>query len=101
MPKLIMVVSGQRRGKKYDLPVTFTLIPPPKGLNYFGNGFTMNVEIDDYSTPSIHYVDVSYSGTVDLEKLARIWVKDYFGSTVTNIKVVHSSRQGVLKNAER
>lgn len=100
MSKLIMVVSGQRRGKKYDLPVTFTLIPP-KGLNYFGNGFTMNVEMDDYSTPSIHYVDVSYSGTVDLEKLARVWIKDYFGNTVTNIKVVQSSRQGVLKSAER
>lgn len=100
MSKLIMVVSGQRRGKKYDLPVTFTLIPP-KGMNYFGNGFTMNVEIDDYSTPSIHYVDVSYSGTIDLEKLARIWVKDYFGNTVTNIKVVESTQRGVLASAKR
>ena len=85
-----MVVSGQRRGKRYDTPVAFRLIPP-KGLNYFGNGFTMTVEVDDYSTPSIHYLDVSYAGTVDLEKLARVWIKDFFGNTVTSIRVVKPS----------
>ena len=85
MGKLNAVVSGAYRGKQYAIPVAFSLIPP-KGKNFYGNGYTMNVEVDDYLTKSCHYVDVSNAGTIDLEKLARIWIKDYFGKTAMDIR---------------
>jgi len=85
MSKLNAVVSGAYMGKQYAVPIAFSLIPP-KGKNFFGNGYTMNVEVDDYTTKAVHYVDVSNSGTIDLERLARIWIKDFYGNTVREIR---------------
>ena len=98
MRKLNAVVSGAHRGKKYAQQVSFSMIPP-KGKNYYGNGYTMNVEMDDYTTPTIHYIDVSRSGTIDIEKLARVWIKDYFGNTVKDIRFLE--QREVLRSAER
>lgn len=83
MQKLKVLVSGTQRGRAYTTPVTFTLVPP-KTRDYYGNGHYMNVDLPGSS----HYVDARYSMTTDLEKLARIWIKDYFGNTVKDIKTV-------------
>ena len=85
--KLKAVVSGVRQGKGYAQNLSFSLIPP-KTRDFHGNGFTMNVEMEDYTTPTIHYIDVSAAGTIDLEKLARVWIKDYYGNTVRDIRFI-------------
>ena len=81
--KLTLAVIGERRGVKFKTQVKFTLFPPD-GSDYYGNGYYMDVEHDG----CIHYIDVRYSGTTDIEKLARIWIKNYFGNNVEEIKTV-------------
>ena len=80
---LTLVVIGEIRGTSYKTTVKFTLIPPGK-RDYYGNGYYMNVEHGD----CIHYIDVRYSGTTDIDKLARLWVKDYFGNGAKEIREI-------------
>ena len=86
-----VIVKGQRRGKTFNTKITFTLIPPT-GMSYAGNGHFMSVDMPGSS----HYVDVRYSHTTDIKKLATIWIKDYFGKNATNAVIV-----GGVKYAEQ
>lgn len=69
------IVSGEHQGKSYNTLVTFTLVPPG-AKNYDGNGHYMDVNIMGKSKR----IDVRFSQTTDLTKLARIWALDYFDS---------------------
>jgi hypothetical protein len=81
--KLTLAVIGERRGTKFKANIKFTLVPP-ETRDYYGNGYYMNVEHDN----CIHYIDVRYSGTTDIDKLARIWVRNYFGNNAKEIKEI-------------
>lgn len=79
---LKMHVTGKDCSKRdFSIEVTFRLVPPTD-KDYYGNGHYMTVDM-----PSNHlYVDCRYSGTTDLEKLARIWIKNYFGPNAQEVR---------------
>ena len=82
MNKLKAVVSGAHRDKPYNVSTTFSLMPSKiRGV------YTLNVETKDRRVQTIHYVDVNYYKGIDLEKLARVWIADYFGNTVNDIQM--------------
>ena len=78
-----MIVSGNCRGRNFADSIIFTLIPP-EGHDYYGNGYYMNVEIDN----AIHYVDCRYARTTDIEKLATIWIQDFYGKNAQVIRKI-------------
>ena len=77
-------VSGKDcRGIDFTEEVTFRLIPPSDN-DYYGNGHYMAVDM-----PRNHfYVDCRYAGTTDIEKLADIWVKNYFGPNAQEVRKI-------------
>ena len=82
---LKLIISGSHKGHNYADVVTFKLIPP-NSKDYAGNGHKMIVDMAG-NPAAIHYVDCRYSGTTDLWKLADIWIKDYYGNTVKEVRV--------------
>ena len=79
-----MIVAGNYRNRAFADVVNFTMIPP-KGRDYQGNGYHMNVFVEG-NPSATHYIDVRYAQTRDVEKLARIWIKDFYGNTATDIR---------------
>lgn len=90
MSKLKAVVTVKRRDKTYAQPLIFTLVAK-RDRNFFGSRHTMNVEMIDYTTPAVHYVDVH--GVCELEKLARAWIQEYYGTTAKDIRIVESTQR--------
>ena len=64
-----------------------TAIPPKKGSNYYGTGYYITATpIKDNGEPdddaAIHW-DMRYACTIDINELADIWVRDYYGGKIT------------------
>ena len=83
MKKLKVVISVDRQNTRYKVPITFTLVPPV-GPDYYGNGHHMDVHLPCYD----QLVDVRNAGTVDLEKLARIWLTAFYGDGLKDVRVL-------------
>ena len=85
MGKLRMVVLGQQHGKAFKDVIRFSIVPP-KGRNFWAT-CQRNVEVEG-KPAVVHYVDVPYHSTKDMEGLARSWIRDFYGQTVKEIKKV-------------
>lgn len=67
------IVSGTtpEDRKEFEYNLTFTLIPPHEGVEYYGNGHLMLVQFDNGN----EYVqDVRYSDTTNLYHLAERYI---------------------------
>lgn len=73
------------RGKSFSEDVIFTMLPP-KDDNHYGTGYYMSVDLGrpDYSP----LIDVRYEGTTDVDKLADIWIENYYGKNAKEVAEV-------------
>ena len=75
-------LSPKRRTTDWIL----TTVPPEEGSNYYGTGYHMTaVPIKDDGEPDRNaaiYWDMRYAGTIDINELADIWVRDYYGGKI-------------------
>lgn len=82
--KLFATVSGKTcEGEDFTEGLTFTLIPPAEGSEYYGTGYYMRVDV---STGRHHYIDVRYERTTDIEKLADGFIKGWYGKNAQEVK---------------
>ena len=65
--------------KQFTEKVTFTMIPPDDDVHY-GTGYYMSVT--GFANGYDQLIDVRYEGTTDVEKLARRFIENYWGSNL-------------------
>jgi len=78
-----MTIKGVCNGEEFTEVVAVYLIPP-KDDNHYGTGYYMRVE---WPNGRYVYVDVRYEHTRDIEKLAKLWAKGYWGKNAREITV--------------
>ena len=81
--KMFATVSGQTcEGEDFTETLTFTLIPPGKGLPHYGTGYYMKV---DMSISGHQLLDVRYERTTDIEILADRFIKKWYGKNAHDV----------------
>lgn len=73
--RLKMVVAGHRRGDVYADVLDFRINPTK---------MQMTVSCDNAE----HYIAYTGTHTPNIERLARMWINDFYGETTEDIRVV-------------
>ena len=85
MGKLRMVVLGQQQDKQFKDVIKFSVTPP----KYRDLWATCQMSVEVEGKPAVvHYVDVPYHRTKDMEGLARSWIQNFYGQTAKDVRRV-------------
>lgn len=91
MESIKAIVKGQyqypdmKQPEQFKMCVEFTLYPPKENEPHYGTGCYMGV---DFSNWNDAYVDVRYTGTKDLKKLAEMYIKNYWGDNLREYEFI-------------
>lgn len=90
MKELKVLVKGFDRWTKeaFEEEIAFELVRSSNESDY-GNKHYMSVHRPKWKKQNLDdFVDVRYAGTLDLKKLAKSWLEQYFGENLKSWEVV-------------
>ena len=75
------LMGTSEEGVDFTLELTFKLLPPEEGSEYYGTGCYMSVK----GPHNNQLVDVRYEKTTDIEILADRWIESNYGNCVNSV----------------
>ena len=81
--KMFATVSGKTcDGEDFTEELEFKMLPPEAGSRHYGTGYYMAV---DMSLSGKQLLDVRYERTTDIEKLADLFIRSWYGDNARSV----------------